>query len=293
MKVIAVFFAVISLVLMVACGSDEGGDFTTNDQQPSATAEPADVNIDPGYHDAIDFSPAATLAEREQGYFQVAAWLADPFTTKPNQDLVFDLVWEELEPVAGNAGIHIVGMFEENGEWVEKEADFRITRTAVENWILKDEVQFEKTADQFGRERDEQKIVEYTEALAVFDAITVSVVSAEVTADQWFETKNFVIQIDNPTNQDHEVDYLLQWTVTSEDSRCGNPEDEKRGRENAAASSTVLVEVESVTNLFGSFRYCGNPSLEKTRVAVVRVDGYVREKVEQRLADLQSQTSPP
>lgn len=301
MKVFALGLIVFIAAFVVACSGGEEDSFR---QYPSPVMgeDPAESSLDDqitqdgvvlteqgACHDAIDNTPAADPIKRDEGYLAVAKALSASYLTEAVSSLDYTMRFK----TGDYADFVVVGIFTDPSGEGEKEAYFSISKVPLGCWILDDTVIPDFTRDERNYRRDLERIEEYKAALAVFDTITVSVVSAEVTADQWFETKNFVIQIDNPTNQDHEVDYLLQWTVTSEDSRCGNPEDEKRGRENVAASSTVSVEVESVTNLFGSFRYCGNPSLEKARVAVARVDGYVREKVEQRLADLQSQTSPP
>ncbi len=323
MRVIAVFLVAFAFVLVVACSGGEEDSFIQN-PSPVVEENPAENSFDDqisadgvvlteegAYHNAIDFSPAPTRAEREPAYFQVATALTASVFNRPTRDLSYELVWEEVRD--GNARVSIVGMSEENGEWIERQADFRITRMPSGSWILKDEAKFEKTVHQRGLERQEQKKIEdeiqrqqeiakWAGLLDTFDQIKVSVSAPEkIPASNPEEGTfglRFLVTIDNPTSESHTVSYDINWEGESFSPNSGacRPDYRDRrptkdsvllsGSEKVGSGETVVVEKEE-----SFLAYCFDVEVHSYEVVLERINNYTRGWVEEKLAELQ--TSPP
>ncbi len=310
MKITAAFFVAISLVLMAACGSDDGGSIGQN--KPSGLGEIPTEQPDtdgsfnlfyPGgvvmteygaHHAAIDLTLAIDPTERELAYYAVAKAIAEfkSYLPTPNRNVV----WEGRGLFDDSASFLIIGIFpHEEGEG-QQFAVFDIERTQQGTWIPEDEPEFDFTRDELGHRRDLEKIEEYQAALALFDDINPTLLSDEAFVD--YSTtpakliRRFSVQLENATGTSYEVGYTVEWDEVSADPRCEGPE-KKSDKELVGALSTISIEVvESKWIGLGFGGKCQDVTLANSRVSVTSVGDYRRDYVEQQLETLLSKTSP-
>ncbi|OGY25160.1 MAG: hypothetical protein A2Z11_00030 [Candidatus Woykebacteria bacterium RBG_16_43_9] len=248
-------------------------------------------------HDAIDFTPAIDPAERDDAYLTVARALAEskPYLDRPYRNVIYDLVWAEDD---GVANISITGIFPDPSGEGEKSATFRIRRSVAGCWYLGDAIELKFTNRELNRRRALEKIEEYKAALAMFDQVNATLILAEAfvgtSCCPYSLIRRFEVQLENSSDESHEVGYAVEWEEVSADPRCVKSDKEAR-TEIVSASSTISPEPIEEENWIGLglSGKCQDVSLEEVHVSVIEVDGYNKAEIEQELEELEELTSPP
>ena len=279
------------MVLAAACGSDNGDGF-----------------IDGGGGGDGGDGPAPFPEQREGPLIDLARSYVDPQLPVPNQDVVYDVRYEDPGRAAE---VVVTGLFADEGPWLEKQAEVGFSYADGE-WVVRGWTGFYLTEDEEGRQQElateataeagnQARIEELTGTLEAFDKIVVSdpkvekISSAGDIEEGWFEGLRFLINVENPTDNPHRIEYDVKWGGESFSPTTDACPPNYREREPFdELQAQVIVEVGALENKVGEFQtfepgFCVDYDIKYAETIVTSIDGYTgKGQVEAEIKQLQT-----
>lgn len=307
MKAFLALAILMSLLVYAACGGNDGAVLTDDSGEGTGI-----LSDEP----QADSDTVILPEESEANIIAIAKEITQGQIPESEGEVSFSI--DYYRPDKGRARVIIVGVFFDDGQWLEKEAELSLAQNVQGKWekltFPGDPVGvfFELTSeeqrlqDKIQRDQDRQGLVQsqiedLTAKKEAFENIVITVgepvgIPKEHRPGTGIEGVKFPVTIDNPTSQPHRVYYTVKWTQTTFSATTGGCDPNKLPRETYETDTQDEIEVPAfgkideevkTTSVF-FLTICIDGEFSNQYAVIEKIDGHTLENVDSNLSQLQT-----